>query len=146
MTDYASSTDLGYLTAALGASATTNGKAYAIEAATTWVNSFNVSGLTTASVPDLVEKAATYYAYSFLLRNLYDVSVDDTPMAAWYEKEAFRLMNSYIASVASEESTAHPYGSSKTPTRAYMGRHTRTTYDDTDYDYIDDTTNTTSED
>jgi hypothetical protein len=115
-----------------------NLKSYALEIADTWVNS-KVTGVSTSSVPDLVEKAATYYAYSFILRNLYDTSLDDTPMAKWFEDEAKRLLDAYIGQNLNEESDEHPYSSNLSPTNVFTQRNKRTVEDDTDYDNVDDT-------
>ena len=139
MTDYASSTDLGYLTTSISDSVSSNLKAYAIEIATTWVNSI-VQGISTSSIPDLVEKAATYYAYAFILRNLYDTSMEDSPVAVWYEKEAFRLLSAYSAQNSKEADATNPYASSKSPGYIYSGRDKRTSYDDTDYTNVNEVT------
>ena len=140
MTDYGSSTDLGYLLTSINDSVSSSLKSYALEIATTWVNSFSINGLTTASIPDSIEKAATFYAYAFILRNLYDTSMEDSPVAVWYEKEALRLLGSYSASVADDDSITNPYASSKSPGYVYSNRNKRTSYDDTDYEYVDETT------
>lgn len=139
MADYGNSTDLGYLLTSISTSVSANQKSYALEIATTWVNSYNITGLTTASVPDIVEKAATFYAYAFLLRMLYDTSFDDSASAKWYETEAIRLMESYSAIHADEDALTNPYASSLSPGYVYSGRNKRTSYDDTDYDDVDET-------
>ena len=91
MADYASSTDLGYLITSISSDVSNNLKAYAIEIANTWVNS-KVEGISTSSVPDAVEKAATYYAYVFILKNLYDTTGEESPMQDWFEKQANELL------------------------------------------------------
>lgn len=139
MADYASSTDLGYLTTSISDSVSSNLKAYAIEIATTWVNSI-VQGISTSSIPDLVEKAATYYAYAFILRNLYDTSMEDSPVALWYEKEAFRLLSAYSSQHSQEADITNPYACSKSPGYIYSGRNKRTSYDDTVYDDVNEVT------
>jgi len=138
MTDYASSTDLGYLTTSIADSVSSNLKAYAIEIATTWVKSI-VQNVSLSSIPDLVEKAATYYAYAFILRNLYDTSMEDTPVAEWYEKEALRLLSAYSAQNTQEEDATNPYASSQSPGYIYSNRNKRSSYDDTDYDDVNET-------
>ncbi len=140
MTDYGDSTDLGYLTTSISDSVSANLKAYALEIATTWVDSFSIDGLTTASVPDLVQKAATYYAYAFILRNLFDTSIADSMSAKWFETEAYRLMEKYSTTLEVENSLTNPYGVSKSPGYVYTNRNKRTSYDETDYDDIDETT------
>ena len=139
MTDYADSTDLGYLTTSIADSVSANLKAYAIEISNTWVNSI-VQNVSTTSIPDLVQKAATYYAYAFILRNLYDTSMEDTPVAMWYEKEAYRLLGAYSAQNTQEADATNPYASSQSPGYIYSGRNKRTSYDDTDYNDIDEST------
>ena len=79
MADYGNSTDLGYLLTPIANDVSANLKSYALEVSTTWVNSKLPSPIT-GTVPDLVEKAATYYAYVFLLKNLYDTTGDESPM------------------------------------------------------------------
>lgn len=138
MADYGNSTDLGYLLTPITNDVSSSLKSYALEVATTWVNS-KITGVSTSSVPDLVEKAATYYAYVFILKNLYDTTGEEAPNIDWYEKQANDLLSSYIESVADEESTIHPYSGSLSPTYQYMGRNKRATDDDTDYDDVDDT-------
>lgn len=139
MTDYGSSTDLGYLTTSIADSVSSNLKSYALEIATTWVDSYSIAGLTTSSIPDLVEKAATYYAYAFILRNLYDTSMADSYSASWFEAEAKRLIEAYSATVADEDSLTNPYASHQSPGYIYSGRNKRTSYDDTDYDDVEET-------
>ena len=135
---YGNSTDLGYLKTAISDSVSSNLTSYALEIADTWVNS-KVTGVSTTSVPDLVEKAATYYAYSFILRNLYDTSLDDTPMAKKFEEMAEDLLEAYIGQNLNEDSDMHPYSSNLSPTNVFTQRNKRTSYDDTDYDNVDDT-------
>ena len=62
---YGSSTDLGYLITAVSADVASDLKSYVLEVADTWVNSKLPAPLT-GTVPDSIEKAATYYAYVFL--------------------------------------------------------------------------------
>lgn len=138
MADYANSTDLGYLITALSSDVSSNLKSYAMEVSTTWVNS-KVEGLSTSSVPDLVEKAATYYAYVFILKNLYDTTGEESPMMDWYEKQANELLGAYVAQHATEESEIHPYSSNQSPTHTYTERNLRTTIDsDDDIYYVDE--------
>jgi hypothetical protein len=137
MADYGNATDLALLYTALADSVSSNLKTYALEVSTTWVNS-KVEGLSTSSVPDLVEKAATFYAYSFILRNLFDVSESDTESAIKFEKMAEDLLGAYIAQQVIESSESHPYSSNLTPTGAYTGRNKRTVEDDTNYDNINE--------
>ena len=138
MVDYGNSTDLGYLLTPIASDVSADLKAYGLEIATTWVKS-KITGVSLSSVPDLVEKAATYYAYAFIMRNLYDTTQVEAPNIDWFEKQAEDLLSSYIESVADETSTIHPYSGSLSPTYQYMGRNKRNTEDDTDYDDVDDT-------
>ena len=137
MADYGNSTDLGYLLTPIANDVSANLKAYALEVSTTWVNS-KLPAPITGTTPDLVERAATYYAYVFLLKNLYDTTGDESPMMDWYEKQANDLLGAYIEQTATEESTIHPYSGNLTPTYAFMGRNKRTSdEDDIDFDDID---------
>lgn len=137
MADYGSSTDLGYLITPIANDVSANLKAYALEVSTTWVNS-KLPAPITGTVPDLVEKAATYYAYVFLLKNLYDTTGEESPMMDWYEKQANDLLAAYVEQTATEESTMHPYSGSLSPTNVFMQRNKRTVEDDTDYDDVND--------
>lgn len=138
MADYGSSTDLGYLLTPLTNDVSASLKSYALEVSTTWVNS-KLPAAITGTVPDLVEKAATYYAYVFLLKNLYDTTGEESPMMDWYEKQANDLLAAYVEQTATEESTMHPYSGNLTPTNVFTQRVKRTVEDDTDYDNVDDT-------
>jgi len=94
MADYGSSTDLGYLLTPITNDVSSNLKAYGLEVATTWVNS-KLPAPISGTTPDLVEKAATYYAYVFILKNLYDTTGDESPMMDWYEKQANDLVEKH---------------------------------------------------
>lgn len=137
MTDYGSSTDLGYLLTPLTNDVSSNLKSYGLEVATTWVNS-KLPAPISGTVPDLVEKAATYYAYVFILKNLFDTMGTEDPMMDWYEKQANDLLAAYVEQNATEDSTMHPYSGSLTPTNVFMGRKKKTVYDDTDYDNVEE--------
>jgi hypothetical protein len=138
MADYGSSTDLGYLITAVSSDVSANLKSYALEVSTTWVNS-KLPAAISGTVPDAVEKAATYYAYVFILKNLYDTTGEESPMMDWYEKQANELLGSYVESQATEDSTMHPYSGNLSPTNVFTQRNKRTVEDDTDYDNVDDT-------
>ena len=134
---YGNSTDLGYLILSITDSVASNLKSYALEIADTWVNS-QIPGGVSGTVPDMVEKAATYYAYSFILRTLYDVSLEDTPSAIKFEQMAKDLLAAYVAQTADEDSEIHPYSGNLTPTNVFMQRNKRTAYDDTDYENVEE--------
>ncbi len=134
---YGDSTDLGTLCTAIADSVSSTLKSYALEVADTWVNS-KIEGVSTTSVPDLVQKAATYYAYAFILRNLYDTSDSEANGIIWYEEQAQDLIEAYVAQSANEESEVHPYSSNLSPTNVFTKRNIRTIEDDLDYDDIDD--------
>lgn len=134
---YGDSTDLGTLCTAIADSVSSTLKSYALEVADTWVNS-KIEGVSTTSVPDLVQKAATYYAYAFILRNLYDTSDSEANGIIWYEDQAQDLIEAYVAQSANEESEVHPYSSNLSPTNVFTKRNIRTIEDDLDYDDIDD--------
>lgn len=137
---YGNSTDLGYLVTALADSVSSNLKSYALEVADTWVYSkvgYTISG----STPDLVEKAATYYAYYILLTNLDDTSLTVSATSEIWHKMAEDLLDAYIAQNLVESSDAHPYSSNLTPTHRYVERDIRSTTDDDDdiYNVSEDT-------
>lgn len=135
---YGNATDLATLTVAIADDISATLKAFALEVADTWVNS-KVTGVSTTSVPDLVEKAATYYAYVFILKNLYDTTGEEDPMMDWFEEQADELLGAYIEQTATEESSMHPYSGNLTPTGKFSGRNKKTAYDYTDYDDVDET-------
>lgn len=134
---YGDSTDLGTMCTAISDSVSNTLKSLSLEVADTWVNS-KVTGVSTTSVPDLVQKAATYYAYAFILRNLYDTSDSEANGILWYEDQAMDLLEAYIGQSANEDSEAHPYSSSLTPTNIYTKRNLRSIEDDLDYENVDD--------
>lgn len=133
MTNYGSSTDLGYLLTTITDSVDSNQKAYALEVADTWVNSLVDS--VPSTVPDNVEKAATLYAYVIILRMLYDTAVADSYSASKFEQLAIDLLKSYADDIENEKMS--PYSASLTPTSRYMRRNKRTAEDDRDYDNVD---------
>ena len=137
MADYGNSTDLGYLINSIANDVSASLKSFALEVSTTWVNS-KLPAPITGTVPDLVEKAATYYAYVFILKNLYDTTGEEDPMMDWFEKQANDLLAAYVEQSATEESTMHPYSGSLSPTNVFTQRNKRTVEDDTDYDNVND--------
>lgn len=139
MADYASSTNVGYMIVSVSDSVSSNLKAWAIGASTTWVNGELNITTNLSSTPATVALAAEYYSVGLILRVLTDVSEVEMPTVQWYFQEAERLLNLYIGSQAAEDDLSHPYSSSKTPGFIYSGRDKRTTFDDNDYEYVDDT-------
>ena len=135
---YGSSTDLGYLITAVSADVASDLKSYVLEVADTWVNSKLPAPLT-GTIPDSIEKAATYYAYVFLFKNLYDTTGEEAPNIDWYEKQANDLLAAYVEQNVTEDSTMHPYSGNLTPTNVFTQRNKRTVRDDTNYDDVDDT-------
>jgi hypothetical protein len=137
---YGNSTDLGYIAIGLADDITSDFKAYCLEVADTWVNS-KLSAPITGTTPDAVEKAATFWAYAFMLRSFYDTNISDSPGAMKFEAMAIELLDSYIAKSADEEAESHPYSSSLSPTHIYTERDLRTTTDDDDeiYNVSEDT-------
>lgn len=135
---YGNSTDLGYIAIGLADDISSDFKSYCLEAADTWVNS-KLSAPISGTVPDAVEKAATFWAYAFMLRSFYDTSINDSPGAMKFEAMAIELLDSYIAKSADEEAESHPYSGSLTPTHVYTQRNLRTVDDtDDDYDNVDE--------
>lgn len=137
MTDYGSSTDLGYLITSIADSVSSNLKSYALEVASTWINS-QIPGISTSNIPDMIEKAATYYAYVFILRNLYDTDSEESAMMKWYEAQAEALVAAYLAQNPTASDYDSPYSSSLTPTEQYMERNLRTVddSDEPEEDYV----------
>jgi hypothetical protein len=136
MTNYGDSTDLGYLLTNIGDSVSSSLKSLALDTADVWVLT-KVPSVPT-SVPTKVEKAATYYAYVFILRNLYDTAEADSMSAQWYEQLAEDLLASYASEVPDEMMS--PYKASLTPTNRYMRRDKLTVEDDRDYENVDNVT------
>ena len=134
---YGDSTDLGVLTTALANDISASLKSLALEIADTWVNS-KLSSPITGTVPDLVQKAATYYAYVFILKNLYDTTGEEDPMMDWFEKQANDLLAAYVEQNVTEDSTMHPYSGNLTPTNVFTQRNKRTAYDNTDYENVEE--------
>jgi hypothetical protein len=134
---YGDSTDLGTLTTAVTNDISSTLKSLALEVADTWINS-KVPSPITGTVPDLVQKAATYYAYVFILKNLFDTTGEEDPMMDWFEKQANDLLSAYVEQNVTEESTMHPYSGNLTPTNVFTQRNKRTTRDDTDYDNVNE--------
>lgn len=138
MANYGDEDTLELLTNSIADDVTSDLLQLGLDAADAWVLSKSLT-ISITSVPMLVEKAATYYAYVFILKNLYDTNQEEDPMMDWYEKQAIDLLGAYIAQNADEDSTIHPYSSSLTPTNTFTQRNKRTTIDNTDYDNVDDT-------
>lgn len=134
---YVSTTELVKHYAALSADVSSNLQGLAVSVADAWVNS-KVEGLSQTVIPAAVQMAATLYAYSFILRNLYDTSIEDSDSAIWYEELAESILGSYIAQNANEDSEMHPYSGNLTPTNVFTQRNKRTTYDNTDYDNVEE--------
>lgn len=145
MADYASSDNVGYMITSVSDSVSANLKAWAIGASTVWANGILNTTTNLSSTPALVQKACEYYSTGLILRVLTDVSEVEMPTVQWYFAEADRLLGLYVASQSDEDDLSHPYSSSKTPGYVYSGRDKRTTYDDNDYSYIDDTDWTTDD-
>ena len=137
MVNYGDEDTLEVLINSIAADVSDDLLALALEAADAWILSKSDS-ISMTSVPVLVEKAATYYAYSFILRNLYDTNGEDSQTAMKFESMAIELLGAYIEQNSTEDSTIHPYSGSLSPTYQYMGRIKRTSYDDTDYDNVEE--------
>lgn len=131
---YGNSTDLGLLINSISDSVSTNLKNFALEVADSWVN--RQVGVISGTTPDLVEKAATYYAYVMILRNLYDTDVEDSAMVQWYESEAKEFLEAYMAQNETSDYLS-PYSARNTPSKRYTKRNLRTDYDYNDYDDVD---------
>ena len=139
MADYGSTTNLGYILTSVSDSVSANLKAYGLSTATIWANGLLNTTTNISPTPALVQQACEYYAAGVIMRILFDVSLEESSTVEWYFSEAERLMTLYMGSVADEDDLGHPYSSSKSPGHVYSGRNKRNTYDDTDYEYVDDT-------
>ena len=137
MANYGSSTDLATLITAISDSVSTDLKQLSLDMADAWVET-NVDPIT-GTVPKLVVKAATYKAYAYILRNLYDTDIADTPIAQFWDKEAQALIDAYSDSLPDTSTNPSPYSHSLTPTRKEMNKDVRSVYDNTDYTNQDDT-------
>jgi hypothetical protein len=131
MVTYGDENHLETISTALSDDISDDLKTYALEVADTWVNS-KLSGPISGTVPDAVEKAATFWAYAWILRVLYDTSLQDSPGAMKFEQMAIELLDSYISKTADEDAETHPYSGSLSPTHHYTERNLRTTTDDDD--------------
>jgi hypothetical protein len=136
MTNYGSATELGYMLTNIGDSVSSNLQTQALNTADAWVLTKVPS--VPSSVPTAVSKAATYYAYVFILRNLYDTAEADSMSAQWFEQLAEDLLASYAATVPDE--TMSPYSVRLTPTNRYVRRNKKTVEDDRDYENVDNVT------
>lgn len=134
---YVSTTELAKHYAAISNDVSSNLQGLAVSVGDAWINS-KVEGISTTSVPSAVQMAATLYAYSFILRNLYDTELEDSDSAIWYEELAENILGSYIAQNTNEESEIHPYSGNLTPTNVFTQRNKRTSYDNTDYDNVEE--------
>lgn len=136
MVNYGDEDTLEVLINSIAADVSDDLLALALEAADAWILSKSDS-ISMTSVPVLVEKAATYYAYSFILRNLYDTNGEDSQTAIKFESMAIELLGAYIEQNSTEESTIHPYSGSLTPTHAYTERILRYVRDDDETEHYD---------
>lgn len=137
---YGNSADLTLLCNSIADSVSSGLHDFALEIADTWVAG-EIGSLTgtLTSTPDMLEKAATYYAYVFILRNLYDTSEMEAANMNWFETQANNLIQEYVAQNTNERSTVHPYSGNLTPTNVFTQRDKRTDRDDTNYDDVDST-------
>ena len=119
MSNYASSTNLGYLYASISDSVSTNLAVYALTVADNYILS-KIEGINKSSPPSAIQMAAEFKAVAFILRSLTDTETGEMPTANYYEKEADNLIGSYTAQNATEDSEIHPYSSSKTPNSNYL--------------------------
>lgn len=138
---YANKTKLEVLITSINDSVSTGLENLALEVADTWATMKMGNKPVVTPTPDMVEKAATYYAYVFILRNLYDTDDVESVTMTWYENAANKLMEAYSADSGDEESPDCPFSSSLTPTQKFIKRNLRTVEDKLEYDedFIEDT-------
>ena len=138
MANYGDGTDLATLYYSITDSVTANMKQLALDTADAWV--LTKVNSVPSPTPNKVEKAATFYAYTFILRDLFDTSLEDSVTAKLYEELALELLESYINDSGDDDEHASPYSSKLTPGNRYSKRDLRTTEYTRDYEYIDNVT------
>lgn len=119
MTNYADGDNIDALISNITASVPDALKTYAMAEADNWINS-HIENYTITTVPALIQQAAEYRVMAFLLRNLYDTSTEESTTAKWYDAEAFKYLNSWLAQNETVETDTNPYSSSQTPNGAYL--------------------------
>lgn len=110
---YLNTNDLNTLIDSLSDSINQNELNLAISASDTWIES-KLEGLPIQTTDKLVISAATYFAYCFILRNLYDTDEDESKTMVWYENLANEQIGSYINKMDLIDPLDSPYSSKKT--------------------------------
>lgn len=110
---YLNTNDLNTLIDSLSDSINQNELDLAISASDTWIES-KLEGLPIQTTDKLVISAATYFAYCFILRNLYDTDEDESKTMLWYENLANEQIGSYINKMDLINPLDSPYSSKKT--------------------------------
>lgn len=110
---YVDTEDLETLISDLNNSVTDSLKTLSIKASDTWIES-KLESLPIQTTDKLVISAATYFAYCFILRNLYDTDEDESKTMVWYENLANEQIGAYINKMDLIDPLDSPYSSKKT--------------------------------
>lgn len=110
---YVDTEDLDTLISDLNNSVTDSLKTLSIKASDTWIES-KLESLPIQTTDKLVISAATYFAYCFILRNLYDTDEDESKTMVWYENLANEQIGAYINKMDLIDPLDSPYSSKKT--------------------------------
>lgn len=119
MTNYADTDNIDDLISNISTSVSDALKTYALNEADNWINS-HIENYTFTTVPALIQQAAEYRVMAFILHNLYDTSTEESSTAVWYDKEAFKYLNSWLSQNEEVGTDANPYSSSQTPNGNYL--------------------------
>lgn len=117
--NYGDPTNVAILYTPIAKSVSVNLLGYAMGASDAWVET-KIQGISKTTTPAPVQIAAEYKAMEFILRNLNDAIAVEMPTADWYIKEATSYIGAYIEQTGVEESSIHPYSSSKTPNKTHL--------------------------
>nr|WP_302578254.1 hypothetical protein [Methanobrevibacter arboriphilus] len=109
---YVDTEDLETLISDLNNSVTDSLKTLSIKASDTWIES-KLESLPIQTTDKLVISAATYFAYCFILRNLYDTDEDESKTMVWYENLANEQIGAYINKMDLIDPLDSPYSSNK---------------------------------
>ncbi|MBF4468794.1 MAG: hypothetical protein ISP01_05250 [Methanobrevibacter arboriphilus] len=110
---YLNTDDLNTLIDSLSEDVTDKDIDLATEASDTWIESQLTGIKLTPPYDDLVVKSATYFAYCFILRNLYDTDDEESKTMLWYETLAKEQINAYIIKEDLNKKQGSPYSSRK---------------------------------
>lgn len=110
---YLNTDDLNTLIDSLSEDVTNEDITLATNASVTWIESQLTGIKLNTPYDDLVVKSATYFAYCFILRNLYDTDDEESKTMIWYENLAKEQINAYIIKEDLNKKQGSPYSSRK---------------------------------